>query len=234
MLHTKDQSDISEDDLIVVLVGLTAGWRKRRQARSYFNKCFGARVYLPWIPYAFGLGASAAWLSFRLHNEITKGSYRRIHFIAYIGGGVLLRLLHARGERWPIGRGVWDRGPIQEQVAAALTERVPSIILTLAGLRSVVDLARLDTSKLAFPQCPLGAGLILETESSALARRLGIRATSLALSPDDVQALLPGASAAIALPVSHDDVYEDPKFLDAAAAFLRTGAFSGPGTEPTS
>lgn len=37
--------------------------------------------------------------------------------------------------------------------------------------------------------------------------------------------LLPGASAAITVPLSHDEVYKDPQFLDQAAAFLKTGAF---------
>jgi hypothetical protein len=36
---------------------------------------------------------------------------------------------------------------------------------------------------------------------------------------------LPGAAAAIAVPLSHDDVYDDPRFLDQAAQFLSAGSF---------
>jgi hypothetical protein len=144
--------------------------------------------------------------------------------LAYIGGGVLVRQLEARGVRWRIGRAVWDRGPPQEQLAREIVARVPSALLTLIGLRSVVDIARVDISALPFPPSDMGSGLIVETRASALARRLGIEDAS-ALSPEAVEALLPGAAAAIAVPLSHDDVYDDPRFLDQAAQFLSAGSF---------
>lgn len=228
MPQTANKNQIPDDDLIVVLIGLTAGWRKRRRARHYFKQVFGARAYLPWISYVFGLRASAAWLSYCLSRRIRRGRHERIHVVAYIGGGILLRMLHAQGRRWPIGRSVWDRGPLQERVARALVARVPGLVLTLVGLRSVVDLARSDFSNLAFPASPLGSGLIVETRASALARRLGIEDDLPDLSPEVMLPLLPGASAAIALPVSHDEVYQDARFLDAAADFLVTGRFEGP------
>jgi hypothetical protein len=146
--------------------------------------------------------------------------------VAYIGGGVLVRQLHAQGVAWPIGRAVWDRGPPQEQVARRLVARVPAILLTLIGQRSVVDISWIDFSGLPFPPCPLGSGLIVETRASALARRLGIAEdVPPGPAPGTVDALLPGATAAIAVPLSHDDVYDDPRFLDQAAHFLRTGSF---------
>jgi hypothetical protein len=146
--------------------------------------------------------------------------------VAYIGGGVLVRQLHDQGERWPIGRAVWDRGPLQEEVAPRLVARVSPILLTLSGFRSVVDVSRIGFSLPPFPPSPLGAGLIVETRASALARRLGIEGDmSPERAPDSVEALLPGATAAIALSLSHDDVYDDPRFLDQAAHFISTGSF---------
>ena len=218
-------SDIRRDELVVV-VGLTATRSKRRRARRYFTDAFGPGAYLPWIPYALGLRASAAWLSFAVRRRLDRGRHTRLHLVAYIGGGVLVRQLHERGERWPIGRTVWDRGPPQEQVARRLVERVPALLLTLTGFRSAVDLSRIDLSRLSVPPSPLGAGLIVETRAARLARRLGIADVPGAdLAPQAVEALLPGARAAILLPLSHDEVYDDPRFLDQAAHFLSTGSF---------
>jgi hypothetical protein len=212
--------------LVVVVVGLTATMGKRRRARRFFSVAFGADAFVPWIPYPLGLRASAAWLSLVVRRRLARGRHSGLHLVAYIGGGVLVRQLHARGVRWPIVRAVWDRGPLQEQVAGRLVARVPSLLLTLIGLRSVVDIARVDVSGLPFPPAALGSGLIVETRPSAMARRLGIAEdTRSELAPDAIEALLPGATAAIALALSHDDVYDDPRFLDQAAHFLATGTF---------
>jgi hypothetical protein len=226
----RDFDRTGDGDLVVVLVGLTAGCRKRSRARRYFRQSFGEAVFLPWIPYIFGIAASAAWVSFRVRRRLARGRHPRLHLVAYIGGGVLVRLLHGRGDRWPIGRAVWDRSPAQEQVAGRLAARVPAGILTLLGHRSVVDLSRMDVSTLAFPDCRLGAGLIVESQASALARRLGIEEEPTgALTTQRLRALLPCATAAITVPLSHDEVYDDPRFLDEAAAFLRTGSFRASG-----
>lgn len=156
-----EEAEIAADDLVVILVGLTAGWRKRRHARRYFRHAFGRRAYLPWIPYPLGLRLGAAWLSYLLRRRISRGGHQRVHFALYIGGGILLRSLHASGERWPIGRTVWDRGPLQEKVAGRLVARVPPVLLSLMSLRSIVDLSRLDPAQLSFPASPLGAGLVV-------------------------------------------------------------------------
>jgi hypothetical protein len=232
MTGLKDFAEQHQKTLIVVVVGLTATWGKRRRARRYFAEAFGSRAYLPWIPYFLGLRASAAWLSFAVGRRLARDRHAGLHLVAYIGGGVLVRQLHDRGERWPIGRAVWDRGPLQEQVARRLVARVPAILLTLIGFRSVVDLARTDVSGLPFPPSALGSGLILETRASALARRLGIAESMTSeVVPGTVETLLPGATAAIALPLSHDDVYDDVRFLDQAVRFISTGTFLTGGAE---
>ncbi len=213
------------DGPIIVVVGLTAGWHERRQARRYFEAVFGRRAFLPWIPYVFGLRVSAAWLSLRVRHRLKGRNRWRVHLVAYIGGGVLVRWLYAKGERWPIGRAVWDRSATQERVAPALAARIPGILLTLAGYRAIVDLSRAFAAALPFPPSELGSGLIVETELSALARRLGIANADLDLSQEALDALLPDATAVISLPLSHDDVYSDRRFLDEAAAFLITGRF---------
>jgi hypothetical protein len=226
MTDMNGSTESREDDLIVVVVGLTATWGKRRRAKRYFESAFRSEVCVPWIPYFLGLRVSAGWLSHVVRRRLRRRRHRGLDLVAYIGGGVLVRQLHARGERWPIGRAIWDRGPLQEQVAPRLVARVPTILLTLIGFRSVVDLSRMDFSALAFPPSPRGAGLIVETRASALARRLGIAEDmSSSLAAGTMESLLPGATAAIALSLSHDDAYDDPRFLDQAAHFLSTGRF---------
>ena len=208
-----------------MLFGVTAGRKKRRHVRQYFQQVFGKLCFAPWLPYPLGLRASAAWVSFLLRKRMARDRPERIHFVLYIGGGILLRLLYGRGERWPIGRTVWNRGPLQERVAKTLCSRVPRLVLTLIGYRSIVDLAGLNPKDLTFPPSPAGAGLIVETKSSALAQRLGIDEASLDLSQELLCELLPDARDRIALPLSHDEIYEDRAFLDQAAAFLQTGSF---------
>jgi hypothetical protein len=226
MTGANDITGPHQDDLIVVLVGLTATWGKRRRTRRFFRAAFGESACVPWIPYFLGLRASAAWASLVVRRRLVRGRHARLHLVAYIGGGVLARQLHARGVRWPIGRAVWDRGPAQEQVSARLAARVPAALLTLIGQRSVVDISRIDIAGLPFPPAPLGAGLIVESRPSALARRLGIADDAAPdLAPEQIEALLPGATGAIVLPLSHDEVYDDPRFLDQAASFLKTGSF---------
>lgn len=226
MMNVNDPIDFDRDKLVVVVVGLTATWGKRRRVRRYFADAFGSGAYVPWIPYLLGLRASAAWLSFVVRQRLHRRRHTGLHLVAYIGGGVLVRQLHDRGEIWPIARSVWDRGPLQEQVARRLVARVPAFLLTLVGFRAIVDLSRTDVSGLPFPSSPLGSGLIVETRASALARRLGIaEAMPSELAPGQAEALLPGAAAAIAVPLSHDDVYDDPRFLDQAARFISTGTF---------
>ena len=58
-----------------------------------------------------------------------------------------------------------------------------------------------------------------------LARRLGIGNADIDLSPEALNALLPGATATILLPLSHDDVYSDRRFLDEAVTYITTGGF---------
>jgi hypothetical protein len=228
------QAGISPDDLVIVAVGLTASRTKRQLARRGYGQRLPCRVYLPWLPYFLGLRLSAAWLSYSVRRQMAKQPRARLHLIVYFGGGVLVRMLQARGEKLPISRVVWNRGLAQERVAPAVAERMPSFVLTLLGRRSVVDLARLKPERLPYPAAEQSSGVIVEAEASALARRLGVGRAPLKLSPDDLLALVPGASAAIAVPLSHDDVYSDPRFLDQAAAFISTGAFlSVPQTERT-
>ena len=216
---------IFPDDLVVVAVGLTASRTKRKQALRGYRQRLPCRVCLPWLPYFLGLRASSAWLSYSVRKELAKRPNARLHVIAYFGGGVLVRLLHARGVRLPIQRAVWNRGPAQERVAEAVSTRMSSFVLTLLGRRSVVDLARIFPDRLPYPAVEQYNGVIVEAKASALARRLGIGDEPLDLSQQDLLALVPGADAAISVPLSHDDVYSDPRFLDQAAAFISTGAF---------
>ncbi len=217
-------SGFQNGDAVVVLVGLTAGWRKRRAVRRHFRAAFDLPVYVPWIPYPLGCEPAASWLGFVLRRRMRRGRLKRLHVLAYIGGGFLLRKLAAGGLPLPIGRIVYNRGPIQEQVPRALVARVPRILLMIFG-RPFLDLASGRYRDLAFPTTELEQGLIVETTASRLARKLGVDQDKTLTRPEGFGRLLPCADAALAVAVSHDEVYDAPVFLDPAISFLKTGCF---------
>jgi hypothetical protein len=187
---------------ILVLVGLTAGWLRRRALRAAFGRQaaqgagYGRQaalpVHVPWLPYPLGVGACVARLR-RLWPDLPKP----VHVLAYIGGGVVLRRLAQEGMPDGLGRVVWDRGPVQEQVAARLCALLPPWLLTLAGQRGVVDFARADLSALPFPRAPMGQALLIEQRASRLARLLGLGPDSVPAGAWAPEALLPSPPEAL-------------------------------------
>lgn len=201
---------------LLVLTGITAGWRKRQGLRRGLRARTGARVVMPWLPWALGLRGCAAWLGAYLRWH----GLRRVDVLAYIGGGYVLRAMAAGGMALEPQRIVYDRGPLQEAVPARLLRRYGRLGLCLTGQAAVVGLADAEwLSRLPLPRGVRGTAVLVETRASRLAQALGLRPQGL---PDPL-ALVPGADAAALLPLSHDDVYAAPGFLDPALAFLATG-----------
>lgn len=201
---------------LLVLTGITAGWRGRRVLRQRLRARTDARVVMPWMPWALGLRGCAAWLGAYLRWR----GLRRVDVLAYIGGGYVLRAMAARGMALEPQRIVYDRGPVQEAVPARLLCRFGRLGLCLTGRAAVVGLAdAVWLSSLPLPLGARGTAVLVETQASRLAQALGLRPQGM----PDPQALLPGADAAALLPLSHDDVYAAPGFLDLALAFLATG-----------
>lgn len=221
-MKTVQPESFRQGDACLILVGLTAGWRKRRSVRKYFRTALDMPVLVPWLPYPLGLAACALWLRRYLRRHLGPSGNRRVHILAYIGGGFLLRSIVADGLKVPIGWIVYDRGPIQERVAARLVQRNSKWALILLGGRTFLDLASGRYRSLPFPSAELGQGLIVEANASKLAICLGVDAP---FGPEVVAGLLPGATDVVSVAVSHDDVYTSPLFLEPALRFLTTGCF---------
>lgn len=201
---------------LLVLTGMTAGWRRRGRLRRSLKARTHAKIMMPWLPWALGLRGCATWLGAYLRWR----GLRRADVLAYIGGGYVLRAMAAKGMALEPQRIVYDRGPMQEAVPALLVNRFGRIGLCLTGYAAVVGAADAAwLSGLPLPRGTRGTAVLVETEASRLARALGVRPEGL----PDPQALLPGADAAALVQLSHDDVYTAPAFLEAAMTFLATG-----------
>jgi hypothetical protein len=201
---------------LLVLTGMTAGWRRRGLLRRSLKARMSAKIMMPWLPWALGLRGCASWLGAYLRWR----SLRRADVLAYIGGGYVLRAMAANGMTLEPQRLVYDRGSMQEAVPALLLRRFGRLGLCLTGYAAVVGAADAAwLSDLPLPRGARGTAVLVETEASRLARVLGLRPEG----RPDPKALLPGADAAALLPLSHDDVYAAPTFLDAAMNFLATG-----------
>lgn len=204
---------------LLVLVGVTAGWRKRRQLHRLLRAASPWPVLLPWLPYPLGLRCATARLRRILQRHAPCEA--PLHVLAYIGGAAVLRRLHASGDAPAIGRMVLVRSPYQEQVPAALLARFPRWLITAAGGRASVDMA--EAPPLPLPPARDGTGVLVEAQPSRLARRLGLAdgpAPPLPAGPD-----WPHAETVRALPLSHDDAYSAPDLVAAALSFLQHGTF---------
>lgn len=217
-------SPSSNRQALVVLVGITASRRKRSHLRRYFGAHGDYDVFVPDLPYRKPLREAAAWYADYLANVVRPERYDKLHCIAYIAAGALLRCLPNSGAPM-FERMVCFRGPYQEQVAARLVKRTGRLFTGLVAGKAALDLAELWPDKL--PPCPHAQheALIVEEGRSRMARWLGIRAADIPPQSWAVDHLLPAAEAVLHVPQSHDDVYTTDAILDAALGFIHDGNF---------
>jgi hypothetical protein len=209
---------------LIVLVGITANGRKRRHLRRYFNSHCDYDVFVPDLPYRRPLAEAAAWYSDYLVNEVKAERYDRLHGIAYIAAGALLRCLPPDGPL-RFERMVCFRGPYQERVAARLVQRIGRRLAGLVAGKTALDLADGWPDRLPLRRHARHEALIVEEGRSRMARWLGIRAFDIPAESWSDMELLPGAEAVLHVPQSHDDVYTADTVLAAALEFIRHGQF---------
>lgn len=216
---------------ILVLVGITANRRKRRAVHAQLGLLTGLPVVVPWLPYLFGLSACAVWLRWRWRALI--GTAECAHLLLYIGGAAIFSLAAPRLDLSRLCRVVIDRSPIQELVPVVTAARMPELFRVLPGGRAIADLARI-LPEMRLSRLGTGeTGLIVERGVSELARRLGLTAGSVPASAWSDEGLASGATEVLHIDLSHDEVYDDDRFLRPAARFLATGGFAAPTLAPS-
>lgn len=209
-------------EALIVLVGITASWRKRRHLRRYLQSHCDVDVFVPSLPYRKPLGEVAAWFSAYLCDEVKPQRYEKIHCIAYIAAGSLLRCM----PHLPLfERMVYFRGPYQELVAPWLVQRIGRFLAGLIAGKTALDLANGWPARLPQQKLAQHEALIIEEGRSRMARLLGITSEELDETAWSAAQMLPSAEAVLRVPESHDDVYTSDAVLSAALGFIQHGAF---------
>lgn len=211
---------------LVILVGITATHRQRRNLAAYFSAHSNLDVYLPFIPYVFGLQASGLWLRHVLNRKVFSQGHKSVHFVNFIGGGYVFRSVCQALKGRPIGRIVYIRSPIQEEIPRVLARRLTQTGLLLSSGKMLVDLSTDWIRDLPFPQTCHEQGLVIETEISRAAMSLGLGKDAVPPADWDHDVLLPGADDVIEVPVSHDEVYDSEEVLAQILRFVEYGRFS--------
>lgn len=216
---------------ILVLVGITANRRKRRAVHAQLGLLTGLPVVVPWLPYVLGLSVCAIWLRWRWRALI--GTSESVHLLLYIGGAAIFSLAAPRLDLSRLCRVVIDRGPIQELVPVVMAARMPPLFRVLPGGRAIADLARLLPEMRTSRYGAGETGLIVERGISDLAHRLGLTTGSVPENAWSNENLATDSTDVLHIDLSHDEVYDDDRFLRPAARFLMTGAFAEPTLAPS-
>ena len=212
-------------EALVILVGITADEFKRQSVLQFFTDRSPFETFLPKLRQWMGVRAASWALHKYLETTVGGGKYARVHFLNYISGGVMFRYVANRWSLPNVGRVVYDRGPIQEEVPVILVRKYWKLPLMIGRGKMLTDLSGDWLDRLPFPPSDGEQGLLVERGVSALAQSLHLSSDSIPAERWNHDRLLPGAHDVLAVPESHDDVYTSPKFLSAALGFLQHGAF---------
>lgn len=215
-------------DALVILVGVTAGSKKRSSVRNYFERESTFDVFVPNLPQWLGLNLCAHWLVGYLSLNLKARKYTYVHFLNYVSGGFIFRSIDGRCDFVETGRVLYNRAPIQEEVPRQLARKFTKLGLLFAQGKMLTDLTGASIQDLPFPRSRQEQGLIIETEASLLAKSLGLSRASVPPEAWEHNRLLPNATDVLEVRLSHDDVYESELVLSQALHFLTHGKFSIP------
>lgn len=209
-------------EALVILPGITATPDKQWVVREFFCAHTDYDVYLPGLWQGLGIRLSA----FGLRRFVRKlGAYERVHFLAYISGGFILRYWLAQFPFPRVGRIVNVRGPIQEQVPGLVIRKHGRIAAFLIKGRMMFDLSADWRNHIPFAAAPLGQGLVIERGVSKLAAQLGLKAEDFDRLSKDSEFRIPPAGETWFASESHDEVYTSEALLGRVVSFLKTGKF---------
>jgi hypothetical protein len=210
---------------LVILVGVTATKQKCAHLGEFFAAADEYDVFVPSLPQRWGLKYCVRWLGRYMARTVAAARYERVDYLNYISGGLIFRHAVLGGGNFNVGRVVFIRGPVQEQVPAALVAKYGRFLAWLLFGKMVLELSTADLGAPPLPTACRDLGLIVERGVSRLAASLGLTADA---QPPDAwrpERLLPAAVDWRAVPESHDDVYSSPSMLSLALGFLRDGKF---------
>ena len=210
---------------LIILVGVTANRSKRARLNAFFSQAQEYDVFVPLLPQRLGLKYCVEWLRRYVSGTVVPLRYQRIDYLNYISGGLIFRHTIQTYANINTGRLVFIRGPVQENVPAALVTKLGKFLTRLIFGKMVFDLSEANLNSPPLPNAFRERGLIIEKGVSGLARFLGL--TSEALPPDAWQPelLLPGATDWRTVPESHDEVYTSTIVLALVLGYFRDGKF---------
>lgn len=211
---------------LVILVGVTADEMKRISVGRYFERNSDYDVFVPDMPQRFGLRVCCRWLRRYLRNTVHVDNYECVNFLNYVSGGMVFRREMSRQPLANIGRVVYDRSPIQEEVARALVRKYTWFLLSLFKSHMIADVAGKWIYSLPYPESRGEQGLMIERGTPFMAKDLGINEEDIPREAWDPELMLPGAADVVSMPESHDEVFSSPAFLSVALRFFETGKFA--------
>ncbi len=216
----------SAKQALVILVGITADEMKRNSVGRYFERNSGYDVFVPDMPQRFGVRVCSWWLRRYLRDTVQVDTYDRVSFLNYVSGGIIFRRELSRRPLANIGRVVYDRGPIQEEVPRALVRKYTWFLMSLFKSHMIADVAGKWIYRLPYPLSMGEQGLMIELGTSLMAHDLGINEEDIPAEAWDPEFMLPGADDVTRRSESHDDVYSSLAFLSFALRFFETGKFA--------
>ncbi len=216
----------STKQALVILVGITADEMKRTSVGRYFERNSDFDVYVPNMPQRFGVRVCSRWLRRYLKNTVHVENYDRVNFLNYVSGGIVFRHELSRRPLANIGRVIYDRGPIQEEVPRVLVRKHTRFLLSLFKSQMISDVAGNWIYRLPYPPSMGEQGLMIELGATFMAKDLGINEEDIPPEAWDPECMLTGADDVIRMPESHDDVFSSPAFLSLALRFFASGKFA--------
>lgn len=210
-------------EALVILPGITADSAKRTFVLDYFARHTSFEVLLPPLWQSFGIRGAAGQLR-RFLDKL--GPYDRIHFLAYISGGFILRAA-MMADRLPLGNIVYVRAPVQEEVPPRFIRHRGRLVAALCWGRMLFDLSSDGKDELPYPCTPGVQGLVIEHGISRLAGKLGLQAQDFIRLRYSARFKIPVVKDTWEARESHDDVYTSAALLARIAQFLTTDTFQG-------
>ena len=137
---------------LIILVGVTANRSKRARLNAFFSQAQEYDVFVPLLPQRLGLKCCVEWLRRYVSGTVVPSRYQRIDYLNYISGGLIFRHTIQTYANINTGRLVFIRGPVQENVPAALVTKLGKFLTRLIFGKMVFDLSEANLNSPPFTE----------------------------------------------------------------------------------